>query len=67
MRSLAFLLLAGCSSITYAPSPPVFDAPADHTDDTWLFADRINRIDLNVDDPAADILSAARMLSKPRD
>ncbi len=53
----------------YSAGPEVFDEPlAEHEGDDWLFtAERINRIDLEVDEDAQEILRAQRRMSYPRD
>ena len=66
---MTLLLLACAEPAVYPNGPEVFDEPLEvHEDDAFLFAvDRINRIDLEVDEDAQEILLAQRRMSYPRD
>lgn len=67
MRLLPTLVLLGCASTDYGTGPAVFDPPTEHVDDTWLFdSERVNRIDLNVDDASAEILATERVMTEDR-
>lgn len=61
------LVLAGCEVDAYETGPEVFSDPIEHTDDSFVFSyDRINRIDLELDDGALQILASERLFSYPR-
>ncbi|MCP4810696.1 MAG: hypothetical protein GY913_10675 [Proteobacteria bacterium] len=65
---MSLLWLACYTNGPFEAGPEVFDDPIDHDDDTWLFSlERINRIDLEVDADAEEILMAQRRTSYPRD
>ena len=65
---VALSLLAGaCAPPEYETGPEVFSAPTEHIGDSWLFsATRINRIDLELDADAVEILRSERGFSYPR-
>ena len=66
---MTLLLLACAEPTVYPAGPEVFDEPLEvHESDDFLFAvDRINRIDLEVDEDAQEILRTQRRMSYPRD
>ena len=61
------LLAAACAPPEYAAGAEVFSPPTEHIGDSWLFsATRINRIDLELDADAVEILRSERGFSYPR-
>lgn len=67
MRAAAAGLLAACAG-PYGQGPRVYDEPVPHDGDEWLFtADRVNRLDLEVDADAERILRAQRMVDESRE
>ena len=61
------LLAAACAPPEYGTGPEVFSEPTEHIGDSWLFsATRINRIDLELDADAVEILRSERGFSYPR-
>ena len=60
---MLWLAILACAPPEYGTGPVVYDDPVPHEGDAWLFShERINRIDITLDEDALEILRAEAVL-----